>query len=76
MLKTIWASASEVVGLFIDDGSLAASLVIWIAVVAIAASRLSLPEGWGAPLLLLGCLAILAENVLRAARRAPADRAE
>jgi hypothetical protein len=74
MLKTIVASTREIIGLFIDDGSLAASLLIWIALVAIAAPRLSLPSGWGAPLLHLGCLAILAENVLRGARRASADR--
>ena len=74
MLKTIVASAREVIGLFVDDGSLTASLLIWIALVAIVVPMLSLPSGWKAPLLLLGCLAILVENVLRAARRAAADR--
>ena len=66
-LKTI---LRELVGLFVDDGSLAAGAVVW----AIAC-------GWGLPLLgvgpevraallILGLAAMLLENTLRAAGRA------
>jgi len=59
----------ELVGLFVDDGSLAAGAVVWAAVC-----------GWGLPLLgvgarveagvlVLGLGALLLENTLRAAGR-------
>ncbi|MBI3708331.1 MAG: hypothetical protein HY246_11740 [Proteobacteria bacterium] len=56
-------------GLFVDDGTLAAVLIVWIGIVAMASASLPFPRGWQALILLLGCLAILVENVLRAARR-------
>ena len=59
----------ELVGLFVDDGSLAAGAVVWAAIC-----------GWGLPLfglgpraqgamLVLGLAALLLENTLRASGR-------
>ena len=58
----------EIVGLFIDDGSLAIALLIWVALVA-AIPLIGADAAWGAPLLFVGCLLILVENVRRTARR-------
>jgi hypothetical protein len=66
-LKTVW---EEFIGLFIDDGSLAVAIVVWIAIVGFVFPHLSGSARWGAPLLFVGLAAILVENVLRRARKA------
>ena len=59
----------EIFGLFIDDGSLAIAILVWIGIVAFALPVLGLPEAWRAVTLFVGCALILAENVTRSARR-------
>ena len=58
----------EIVGMFVDDGSLALLALILIAAVTAAVKLLSLPPLIGGILLLAGCLAILLHSVRRAAR--------
>jgi hypothetical protein len=56
---------AELVGLFVDDGSLAAVVLVWIAICGLV-----LPSGHPHGLILfLGLALILAENVLRGARK-------
>jgi hypothetical protein len=63
-LAGIW---HELVGLFIEDGSLALAILgVVAAAVIVAAFGATLAAGL---LLLVGCLAVLAENVLRARRK-------
>jgi hypothetical protein len=65
--ETLREAGSEFLGLFVEDGSLALGIV---AVVAVAASLSALaisPVAVGV-VLLLGCLGVLVENVLRARR--------
>ena len=63
-LAGIW---HELVGLFIEDGSLALAILgVVAAAVIVAALGATLAAGL---LLLVGCLAVLAENVLRARRK-------
>jgi len=57
----------KLVGLFVDDGSLALAIVAWLGLIALAAALWPTARGWLGLLLALGLLAILAENVLRAA---------
>jgi len=59
----------ELLGLFVDDGSLAIAILAWIGIVALALPALGLPGLWRAIALFLGCALILAENVARSARR-------
>jgi hypothetical protein len=58
---------TETWGLFVDDGALAAALVLWGVAGGLVLPGLS--PAWAAPLLFLGFLAILLVNVLLAARR-------
>ena len=66
ILRTAW---SELVGMFVDDGSLAVLSLVLVALIAGSVRWLALPPFPGAVLLLAGCLAILGYSVFRAARR-------
>lgn len=67
-MKAITAVLREVFGLFVDDGSLAVALLLWIGIMSFATHALALDRAWGGPVLAAGCLAILLENVRRSAR--------
>ena len=64
-LRTAW---EELAGLFVDDGSLASFAVVLILVVAGAVKLANLPPLWGALLLFVGVIGILAESLVRAVR--------
>jgi hypothetical protein len=68
-MNRISTSLRELLGLFVDDGSLAIAILAWIAVVAFILPAANVGETWRALLLFLGCIAILIENVVRSARR-------
>jgi hypothetical protein len=65
----ILAAARELLGLFVDDGSLALAVLAWIAVAVLAFPVLSIDGGWLAVALFVGIALILVENLLRAARQ-------
>ncbi len=67
-MRWIATALSELVGLFVDDLSFTAAILVWIVLGAVLLPRLGLAGAWAAPLLFLGCAAILIENVRRAAR--------
>jgi hypothetical protein len=58
----------RLVGLFVDDGSLALAILAWLCLIAVAASLWPAGGGWLGVGLAAGLLAILAENVLRAGK--------
>jgi hypothetical protein len=64
-LRTVW---DELIGLFVDDGRFAASIVCWIIVCAVVLQRVSLPTGVSAGLLFAGLVVILGESAVRRAR--------
>jgi hypothetical protein len=68
-MKVLQLIVKEIVGMFIDDGSLALLAVILIAAVSAAVKLTALPPLLGGVALLVGCLVILLESVRRAARR-------
>ncbi|MDL2407990.1 hypothetical protein PY650_20445 [Rhizobium calliandrae] len=68
-MNVIRIAISELIGMFVDDGSLAAFSLILVIVVAGAIKLLALPPLVGGLLLLLGCLAILVYSVRRAVKR-------
>jgi len=58
----------ELVGLFIDDGSLVVLSVLWLAICGLVLPHLGIENSWRGGALFIGLAAILAENALRAAR--------
>lgn len=67
-MGAIRTALRRLVGLFVDDGSLALAVVAWLCLIAAAVVRWPAAGGWLALLLALGLLAILAENVMRTGR--------
>jgi hypothetical protein len=65
----IVASLREVIGLFVDDGSLAVIALIWLALCGLVLPTLGVAGAWLGVALFAGLAIILAENALRAARR-------
>lgn len=63
-LKSIW---SELIGLFVDDGNFALSLLIWLAACGLMLPRLDLPSFLPPILLFGGLVVILARSALRRA---------
>ena len=69
-MKAALTALQEVYGLFVEDGSLAVALLLWIGLAAFLFPRL--PESaapWRAPLFFAGVVVLLLENVWRAARK-------
>lgn len=63
------AMLRKVFGLFVDDGSLALSILVWIFALYVVTQVVPIEQGGTAPVLFLGCVGILIENVLRASRQ-------
>ncbi len=59
----------ELVAIFIDDGSIAVALVLWSALAWYLLPDLAINASWDGPILLLGYVLILAENLYRTARK-------
>ncbi|MFT4182212.1 MAG: hypothetical protein QM636_09885 [Rhizobium sp.] len=68
-MNIIRIALSELIGMFVDDGSLATHCLILILAIAGAVEFLALPPLAGGFLLLAGCLAILLYSVRRGIRR-------
>jgi hypothetical protein len=68
-MKWLVAAARGIVGLFVDDAGIALGIVAWVALAALVLRELPVGETWRAAIFLAGCLALLVENVLRAARK-------
>jgi hypothetical protein len=68
-MKFLRIAADELIGMFIDDGSLALWSVVLIAVVSVAILWLGFSALWGGVLLAVGCIAILTISVVGAARQ-------
>ncbi len=55
----------EIYGLFVDDGSFAVAILVWLAIATVILPRVALPAGVKAPVLFAGLLLILLESTLR-----------
>ena len=70
-MKWLRTVLHEVIGLFVDDGSFAFAIVVWMVVLRLVATHLGIAARWSGFILFGGLLAILAESALRFARRTP-----
>jgi hypothetical protein len=64
----IKGALSELVSLFVEDGSLALAILIWLALVGLVLSRFDALKGWQGAILFAGLASILIENTWRRAR--------
>ena len=69
VITGLTAAVQEIYGLFVEDGSYAAGIIVWLLVAALALPRFSALGEWRAPLMFAGLVFIVVENVLRTARR-------
>jgi hypothetical protein len=67
-MSTLLAVSKELIGLFIDDGSLAIAIAALVLLSAMFAA-VDAPSLVTGSLLLVGCLAVLLENVFRTIRK-------
>ena len=63
-LKTIML---EIYGLFVDDGSFAIAIVVWLGIALFILPRLDVPPSANALILFAGLLLVLFESALRRA---------
>ena len=68
-MNGLGATLRELVGLFVEDGSLALGIIAVVAAAAILSILGISPAAVGL-VLLLGCVAVLVENILRSRRNA------
>jgi hypothetical protein len=68
-LRAIAAALRDLVGLFIDDGSLALAVLLWTVAVALVVAMRLMPAGLIAIVFPLGLALVLTENALRSAQR-------
>ncbi len=61
--------AAELFGLFVDDGSFAIAILVWLGVLWLALPHLPINNTWRAIILFAGLAIILVESVLRRARQ-------
>lgn len=60
---------TEVIGLFVDDGSFALAVVVWLGLAWLVLPQLHALDPWTGILVFLGFSGVLVESVLRRARR-------
>jgi hypothetical protein len=68
-MQWLFAGIGKLFGLFVDDGSLAVSAVVWVGLCSVCFRYLSLPASWGGPILFIGLAAVVVENALRGTRK-------
>ena len=68
-MRIVTTAVRKLVGLFIDDGTLAAVVLVWIAICGLLLPLVGLVPPWPGAMLFVGLALILVENTLRAAKR-------
>ncbi|HET6385262.1 MAG TPA: hypothetical protein VFJ58_17865 [Armatimonadota bacterium] len=74
-MNALRTTIEEIYGLFVDDGSYALLILVWLAVAALGFGRAPGGASWGGPVFFLGLAALLLENVIRSARKIAQERA-
>jgi membrane protein implicated in regulation of membrane protease activity len=68
-MRAVQAVLREIAGLFVDDGSLAALILLWLAVVWLVLPRLEIVAQWRGPIMVAGLLVLLVLSAWRFARK-------
>jgi hypothetical protein len=67
-MKLLRATVDELLGLFVDDGSFAAAIVVWLLAAGLTLPRVDLAAAAKGAILFSGLAVVLVLNVLRRAR--------
>jgi membrane protein implicated in regulation of membrane protease activity len=68
-MRWIQSIARRIFGLFVDDGSFAVAILVWLGLAMAGVPRTAVGAQWAGAALFAGLAVILIENVLRFARR-------
>ena len=68
-MNLIVTTFKNLIGIFVEDGTLAILLIVWVGIVALVLPRVPIDSSWDGVILFAGCVAILIENVVRTGRR-------
>lgn len=68
-MRTLRRALRALLAFFVDDGSLAALVLAWLALLWLAIAQLKLPTPWDAVLLFAGLAGILTASAVRRSRR-------
>ncbi|MBV8450570.1 MAG: hypothetical protein JO357_02310 [Hyphomicrobiales bacterium] len=67
-MNWVKSALSELVALFVEDGSLAFAILVWLAFTGLVTTRFEGVRGWQGAILFAGLAIILIENTWRRAR--------
>ena len=68
-MRALLNALHEIYGLFVEDGSYAIAILVWVGLAALIFPRVPAGIAWRGPLLFIGLAALMIENVVRAARK-------
>ena len=68
-MRWIGTIAREVFGLFVDDGSFAIAILVWLLLAGLCLPWLGVSAGWEGLMLVAGLVFILVESATRRARK-------
>ncbi|MGH7043280.1 MAG: hypothetical protein ACREFY_14300 [Acetobacteraceae bacterium] len=68
-MRWITSIAHEVWRLFVDDGSFALAILVWLLIVWLLLSRTAMPSAWRGPVLFAGLALFLVWSAARRAKR-------
>jgi hypothetical protein len=68
-MRWLKAIIGELFALFVEDGSFALAIVVWLVTVWLLLPHLSMPPSSGGTILFIGLALILVENVVRRSGR-------
>ena len=68
-MKALVTALQEVYGLFVEDGSYAVAIMVWLAAAGSVFPHIPGGAVWRGPVLFAGMAAIMLESVVRAARK-------
>lgn len=68
-MKWIGTIVREVFGLFVDDGSFAVAILVWLGLIGLGLPRLGIAAGWDGLILVAGLALILVVSAAQRARR-------
>jgi hypothetical protein len=72
-MQALISIVRELFALFVDDGSLAVVVVVWIVICGVALPKLLPAAPWQGPIMFLGLVLILLESVTRGSKGIKSD---